>query len=886
MDSKPFKSVEAEETKIALTCPTCGKRRRSFGAPESDGVDGGDCECPVAEHHDGVDGAAGQSQAASMPAAADANVTAEPNEQFKVVEKLGEGGMATVFKVRDAGQREMAMKVMNTDVASNKVALKRFVKEVSIVSNLTHPNIAQVYGCFTPDDGNPYMIMEYVDGVTLAEIIKHEHHINEPRTIDICMQVCEALQHAHAKQIIHRDLKPSNILVCENKDGSDSVKLVDFGIAKAAPAHGGITELTQKGEVFGSPFCMSPEQCQGIETDCRSDIYSLGCVMFEALTGETLFKGDNSIQILLHHVNTPVKAAMEKLKSKGVSDQLRVVIGKMLAKKPSSRYQSVAEVLSELKRVYQHKTPAVVQKMRLLVGGGALSSVAVILLAVVASKGLFTPSVGNGIPGNHPSSSPFGQLPILSGISNWTIPKPNSDDPEAWIERVKRAEEEGFMGRTMQTQPMSAQERRYRMDETMRIYRETQTVLEAMGPRAIPALAKHLNDGGRVGSLCADVLVALGKPSVEPVTELLKSTVGSGNSEQPELVLVRLAPLSNHSILRLIQSQDQEQRRAGAILLAEALLPLNRGLSARIQPQEHYFRMRVVTRARHGIQMDDQQDIGLDPSEIDIVKSALTKETDSNIRANLTVVLSEVASRDQGMEPVLANLLKHDSSASVRANAIAGLGVIISVQSNEADNALVQTILASLKHDPDSQVRIACIDVLRANITKAPYIVPQLKDAMHDPLDVVHQKALQALCQLYPEHPECRSAVDQAFKESDSMTVQAAIEAVSRMGGEGSSRYVPALLKALHDRVTARAAVQALRSMGEDAGPQAVSGMISVLQTGRWPEKMAIIDALPSMGAAAKTAIPELQRIINSNDIDDLPVRTHATRALTALKNM
>jgi serine/threonine protein kinase/HEAT repeat protein len=890
MDSKNRKIGQKEETKVTLTCPACGKPRPDLGAVDGDSSDAGEfCACPLQASNEKEYPALPSENSMESAAPPPADISAsDPDTKFTVVEKLGEGGMATVFKVRDSGQREMAMKVMNTDVASSKVAVKRFVKEVSIVSNLTHPNIAQVYGCFTPDDGNPYMMMEYVDGVTLAEIIKHEHHLNQTRAIDICVQVCEALQHAHSKHIIHRDLKPSNIIVCENTDGSDSVKLVDFGIAKSAPAHGGITELTQKGEVFGSPFCMSPEQCKGLETDARSDIYSLGCVMVEALTGETVFKGDNSIQILLHHVNTPIKSAKEKLRSRGVSSQLCAVIDRMLAKKPSGRYQSVAEVLTDFERLRQHKTPSIVQKKRFMVAAGVVSSVAIVMLTVLAVRGLFAPQVSYGTSGYITQSKSPDQLPELPTQATWTIPKPNSDDPEAWFDRVKRAEEEGFMGRTIQMQ-LSPAERRYRMEEMNRIYQDSQAVLLSMGPRIIPSLVKHLNDGSRVSNLCADLLVSFGKPSVEPVTDLLRRTVGSTNCEQAELVLTRLAPLSTPSVLKLIQSSDQEQRRAGAILLAAALLPLRPDLSTRIQfqdTQDQIFRTHGFLNVRHGSRSQQyQQDAGLEPSQVDIVKGALANEEDANIRANLTVVLAELSSQNQEIAPLLTKLLKNDRSAIVRANAVTGLGVIVSMQSNEADKGVVQSILASLKHDPDSHVRIACIDTLQANIAKAPYIVPQLKEATHDSLDAVHQKALQALCQLYPEHPECQSAVDEAFKESDQATVQAAIQAVSRLGREGGSRYVPALVKALNGR-TATAAAQTLRSLGEAVAPQAVPAMISALESNRWPEKMQIIDALPAMGPQAKKAIPELQRIIDSNEGDDRAVRSQATRALEQLKSM
>ena len=288
-------------------------------------------------------------------------------ERFELIEKLGEGGMGAVFCVRDKGLNQLnAIKFMKPEIMKDRAAVKRFEKEAAAVSDLTHPNIAQVFGCSTTSGATPYLMMEYVDGISLAELLKHERFLEQSRTLEIVLQVCDALEHAHGKGVVHRDLSPANILIVEGKDGTDGVKIVDFGIAKWAPVQG-ITELTQNGDVLGSPKYMSPEQARGDKVDQRSDIYSLGSVMYETLAGKPLFVGANGIQILMHHLNTPIKYGLTKLRARGVSDDLIAVIAKMLSKNADKRYHSATAVKEELARVKAKRAPHVVVKQRALV---------------------------------------------------------------------------------------------------------------------------------------------------------------------------------------------------------------------------------------------------------------------------------------------------------------------------------------------------------------------------------------------------------------------------------------------------------------------------------------------------------------------------------------
>jgi tRNA A-37 threonylcarbamoyl transferase component Bud32 len=285
-------------------------------------------------------------------------------DNYRVMEKVGEGGMGQVFRVEDqALKQQLAVKMMNPQYIGDQTARKRFEKEAAAAGDLTHANIAQVYNCSTEGE-SPYILMEFVDGISFAQLLKQERKLDEQRLITICLQICDALDYAHRRGIVHRDLKPSNIIL---KQPGDLVKIVDFGIAKLASEKGGATQLTQKGEVFGSPQYMSPEQAKGSLVDYRADLYSLGCIMYESLAGQPLFGGDNAVQILLQHINASIKPYTSILLSKGCSASMVTVIRKLLEKDPSQRYQSAEEVSRDLWRVLERKRPKSLTNMRYVI---------------------------------------------------------------------------------------------------------------------------------------------------------------------------------------------------------------------------------------------------------------------------------------------------------------------------------------------------------------------------------------------------------------------------------------------------------------------------------------------------------------------------------------
>lgn len=293
------------------------------------------------DDHEFVDG----DDAAEM----DAIVRENLGDQYEVLELLGRGGMGAVYKVR---HRELdkifAVKILKPELLKERANLKRFKQEAAAASKLTHANLAAVYDYGTGKAGAPFIVMDYLDGRSLDKIIKEEGFLDAPRALDLFIEAAEAIAHAHAKELIHRDIKPENLIITE-RDWIEHVKLVDFGIAKVVSAENAPTQnLTQTGEIFGSPMYMSPEQCQGLPLDHRTDIYALGCVMYEALTGSPPFRGDNPIQTILAHVNIDADRFWDRVRASGISEQLEHVVLLCLEKDPGDRYQTVEDLRRDL----------------------------------------------------------------------------------------------------------------------------------------------------------------------------------------------------------------------------------------------------------------------------------------------------------------------------------------------------------------------------------------------------------------------------------------------------------------------------------------------------------------------------------------------------------
>ena len=252
---------------------------------------------------------------------------------YRIVDKLGEGGMGVVFKAVDVRlDRPVAIKMLPAELASNPELVQRFQAEARAQANLSHTNLATLYA-FIVDQGNAYMVMEYVEGENFDQIIKRNGPINPAYAVPWFKQALMGVGAAHRVGIIHRDIKPSNLML--NRQGI--VKVMDFGIAKALGTRG----MTRTGTQLGTLPYMSPEQIQNRPVDVRSDIYSLGITLYEMLSGHTPFEGDNDFQMMQDHVNTPPPPLTRYFPY--APRELENVVAKALAKNPDERYQTVEE---------------------------------------------------------------------------------------------------------------------------------------------------------------------------------------------------------------------------------------------------------------------------------------------------------------------------------------------------------------------------------------------------------------------------------------------------------------------------------------------------------------------------------------------------------------
>ena len=274
------------------------------------------------------------------------------DEKFEVIELLGSGGMGQVFKARQIGLgRIVALKLLHADTLDSADSWARFDREAQTLAMLTHANIATFYAFGIWQEKLPYIAMEYLEGISLADLLIRDGKLNWSRTLKLCAQICEAMEHAHKAGVIHRDLKPANIIILEDEKSGDVVKVMDFGLAKLQTPNGKeVQKLTQTGMLIGSVRYLSPEQCRGFPADKRSDIYSLSCVLYECLTGEAPHSSENPIGLIHKHAYEQASPPSERLQEKlptGLDD----VVLKALSKDPDNRYQTMSALAQDLKQV-------------------------------------------------------------------------------------------------------------------------------------------------------------------------------------------------------------------------------------------------------------------------------------------------------------------------------------------------------------------------------------------------------------------------------------------------------------------------------------------------------------------------------------------------------
>ena len=260
------------------------------------------------------------------------------NDRYEVIRAIGEGGMANVYLGYDTIlDRNVAIKILRGDLSNDEKFVRRFQREALSASSLAHPNIVEMYDV-GEDDNVYYIVMEYVEGKTLKQLLKKRGSLTLSEAIDIMLQLTDGMAHAHDSYIIHRDLKPQNIMIKD--DGQ--IKITDFGIAMALNA----TQLTQTNSVMGSVHYLPPEQASGKGCTIKSDIYSMGIIFYELLTGSLPFKGENAVEIALKHMRDPLPSVREDNQS--IPQSIENIILKSTAKNPKNRYDDARSMHEDL----------------------------------------------------------------------------------------------------------------------------------------------------------------------------------------------------------------------------------------------------------------------------------------------------------------------------------------------------------------------------------------------------------------------------------------------------------------------------------------------------------------------------------------------------------
>lgn len=262
-------------------------------------------------------------------------------KRYELLEEIGKGGMAYVYKARCVLlNRIVAVKILRDDLNGGDEFITRFNTEAQAAASLTHPNIVSIFDV-GEDDGLHYIVMEYVDGITLKEYIKETGKISYNEALDIAYQICDALQAAHDKNIVHRDIKPHNILITSDRN----IKVADFGIARSASG----STLTENDDVLGSVHYISPEQVNGIPADCRSDIYSLGICLYEMISGNVPFDADTPVAVAMMQTD----AEPEPINDIELPVSVQQIIFKSISKIPDMRYQNATEFKNDMLNIIE-----------------------------------------------------------------------------------------------------------------------------------------------------------------------------------------------------------------------------------------------------------------------------------------------------------------------------------------------------------------------------------------------------------------------------------------------------------------------------------------------------------------------------------------------------
>lgn len=376
------------------------------------------------------------------------------DDKYQILSIIGRGGMGAVYRAQQKYLgKDFALKILDLH-QRNEATARRFRQEARTAAQLQHPNLVEVHDFGEFGDEQPYLVMDLIEGTTLSEVLKSKGSLSIEYVVSLCIQICFGLMYAHDKGVVHRDIKPGNIMLLhpERQPAEGSVKIVDFGIAKLMQSEAGeMHALTQTGELFGSPIYMSPEQCKGAAVDKRSDIYSLGCVVYECLTSTPPFLGDTAMSTMLRRLSEKPASLKEATLGGEFPAALERVVSKMLATNPEDRYQELGSLVKDLiaiqrpddgvrvssaskERAPKDETKGVGKTMQLIVAGIIACALTAIFDRTVIYPSYFEPNdraISKAISGENIAGKETGTLSTSTGAGNGirdTFPLANSTE--------------------------------------------------------------------------------------------------------------------------------------------------------------------------------------------------------------------------------------------------------------------------------------------------------------------------------------------------------------------------------------------------------------------------------------------------------------------------
>jgi serine/threonine protein kinase len=656
----------------------------------------------VEPHSNAVNALASQNSGAFAGKNADLYI----DDRYEVIEFIGEGGMGSVYKVKDRVlEKTFAVKLVKPELLKDNIAMKRFEQEAQSAISLTHPHLVSVYGHKLTASGQPFLLMDFHKGHNLAEILNRRGKVAPEIAVDLFVRLSDALTHAHTKGIIHRDLKPSNIIIDENESGKLDPKIVDFGISKILSSNITTMGFTKDQQMVGSPHYMSPEMCRGEKLDARSDIYSLGCVMFEVLEGRPPYQMENPFQTLMQHVNGDLPKFAPP---SAVPSPLQGIVLKCLEKDPAHRYQSMDQLRRDLER-YQSgqklefakpRKLTKVKPIHMVIAGGAIACFAtgLLLSSILVLGGSHGPSTPP--PSDTLSSVPLKPIPPAidktdsgDNLLTWNLPTADPNDPESLLRRLKAAEEQSDLLVQLKISSrnrgrIAYEQQRLREEATQTLGRNTQIALVEMGEKVIPTLLLHISDNSRrVQQVCFGALKELGTPAIKPSVERFMEHGKSAKDAPCANLIAEMGKPAITELMKYVKKGGNEQDRALQFILVAS----TRGSTASIEI-----------------------------SDVPDLVKVINSDSEISIKRNALLILVTVADRTEIARDLFVKIAQDVNAPSdLRVTSISALGATVNMESAEA-SALTQKVLQKIAlTDKDSYIRFAATSNIAALGPKA-----------------------------------------------------------------------------------------------------------------------------------------------------------------------